>query len=173
MAVARRHGRRRHAASSQWRPQSGRGEPRTHQSDPCQHGAVALAAARPRPVYVTVNIPEFMLRVVEEGTPIHTTARRRWQARQADAGDLRRDGGSRLQPLLECPTPSRWGDRALYGVWWRLLWRLAIPRCLSVTGCASNMAAATSTPIRSIGAATIFATSISSSLQDPTTCLAA
>ena len=44
--IARRHGRRRHAASPQWRPASrAGGKPRAHQADPRQHGALALAAA--------------------------------------------------------------------------------------------------------------------------------
>ena len=76
------------------------------------------------PFYVTVNIPEFTA-ACRRGRHAHPhRARRGRQARQADASDLRRDGGGRLQSLLErAELHQERGDRALYGLWRRLLRR--------------------------------------------------
>ena len=91
------------------------GKPGAHQADPGQYGAMALAAARPRRVlrdgqHSRIHAPR------GRGRHAHPhRARRRRQARQADARDLRRDGGGRLQSLLERPQLHQdGGDRTLF-----------------------------------------------------------
>ena len=172
----RRHGRPRHAAAAQWRPTAaGRWEAR--------RGSTPILVNMERwrwlphdlgAFYVTVNIPEFTLARGRGGHADPHRARGGRQARQADAGVLRRDGGGRLQSVLErAQLHQERGDRALF------LARAAassaaagIPPCSGATVCASNTATATSIPIRSIGAATTSAISISFSRRDPATCSA-
>ncbi len=51
--------------------------------------------------YVTVNIPEFMLRVVKDDGPVHTTRVVVGKTRHADARLLRRDADGGVRSLLE------------------------------------------------------------------------
>ena len=55
------------------------------------------------PYYVNVNVPEFMLRVVDDGKVIHTARCRGGQTRQTDADLLQGNAGDRFQSGLECP----------------------------------------------------------------------
>ncbi len=64
--------------------------------------------------YVTVNIPEFMLRVVEDSKRALHHARGGGETRQADADLLQRDADSRVRPLLErADLDQGRGDQAL------------------------------------------------------------
>ena len=98
--------------------------------------------------YVTVNIPEFMLRVVEDGKPIHTT--------RVVVG----------KPDKQTPIFSDEMEEIVFNPYWNVPNSIKIeeiapylgqgggffggggwtPRCCSVTTCASDMAAATSIP---------------------------
>ena len=128
------------------------------------------------PVYVTVNIPEFTLRVVEKGTPIHTT--RVVVGKPDKQTPVISDEMEEvvLQSLLErAELHQERGDRALYGLWrgggfFGGGWDTSV---LKRHGLRIKYGNRDITPIRSIGAATTFATSISCSHQDPATCWAA
>ena len=125
--------------------------------------------------YVTVNIPEFMLRVVEDGKPIHST--RVVVGKPDKQTPIFSDEMEEIvfNPYWNVPNSIKNEEIAPYmgqggGFFGGGVGHLG---ARSVTACASNMATATSIPIRSIGPATTSAISIWSSRRDPPTCSAA
>jgi len=123
--------------------------------------------------YLMVNIPEFTLRVVEDDKIIHSrawwsaspTSRRRYSPMR-----WKRSSSTRIGTF---PTPSRTRrSRPISPLAAGSSAAVRIRRCCGVTVCASDMAAATSTPMRSIGAARASPISIWSSRPGRPTCSA-
>ena len=124
--------------------------------------------------YVTVNIPEFVLRVVDEGTPIHTT--RVVVGKPDKQTPVISDEMEEVvfNPYWNVPNSIKMEEIAPYmGYGGGFFGGGVTPPCFSATVFSSDMAAATSIQIRSIGAVTTSAISIWFSRRDPATCSAA
>ena len=126
--------------------------------------------------YVTVNIPEFMLRVVEDEQAHLHHPRRRRQDRQADADLLQRDAGRSCSVRIgTCRTRSRSRRSgpisAQEGGWF---WRRRLEhRGPPAPRSARQYGGREVDPVqRSTGTASISATSRSISRRDPATCSA-
>ena len=125
--------------------------------------------------YVNVNIPEFMVRVMEDGKPVHTT---RVVVGKPDKQTPIISNEMQeivFNPYLEhAELDQDRGDQALSPRGRRLVRRRRLEHCRvsSATICASISAAGRSTPPGSTGTASISAPSTSISRRDPTTCSA-
>src|SRR5262249_15707351 len=127
------------------------------------------------PYYVTVNIPEFMLRVVDDNKTVHAT---RVVTGKPDKQTPVFSGEMQeivFNPFWNVPTSIKVEEIRPYlreeAAWFFSGGGDGTRRCSSVTSCASNISAAMSILARSIGTRWISAISRSISRPGQTTCL--